>query len=469
MLLTIAVYWPGLMAWFQKDDFAWLSLRWSIHGGRDLASALFAPHTEGTIRPWSHAGYFLAISPIFGVHAFPFRVVAFLTQFANLALLSLIATKLTGSRAAGFGAAILWTVNSALATAMSWIMAYNVTLCAFFLLLAFWLFLRYVETRDWRYYAAQFAVFVLGFGALETNLVYPALVGAYTVAVNRKLLGKVVPLFLVSLAYTAFHLWITPAPTSGPYHAYFDCSIFSTFWMYWKSALGPFRLTVLGIWSMRWPVRATIAMTLAIVGFLICRLLKRDWVVVVFPVWFVATLAPVLPLREQFMMQYLTIPTIGLAMWGAAALVRAWQSGVIYKSAATLILVGYLAVSVPVAVTETRIWSGDSQWSRHMVLSMLDAMRKEPGTLVLLAGVDDRMFHRLIYYMPFGAYGMWDVFVTPETRDTIHRLIDADSWKNFLPDPESVRRARDEHRLQVLDIGGDVVRDITAEYEQRQQ
>lgn len=469
MLLTLAIYWPGLMAWFQKDDFAWLSLRWGIRGWGDLAWALFAPHTEGTIRPWSHAGYFLAISPIFGVHAFPFRVVAFLTQFANLALLSLIATKLTGSRAAGFWAAILWAANSALVTAMSWTMAYNVTLCSFFLLLAFWLFLRYGESGDRRYYAAQFAVFVLGFGALETNLVYPALVGAYAFAANRKLLGKVVPLFLVSAAYTLFHLWITPAPTSGPYHAYFDSSIVPTFWTYWKSALGPIRLTVLGIWSMRWPVRATIFMTLALVGFLICRLLKRDWVVTVFPVWFVATLAPVLPLRDQFMMQYLTIPTIGLAMWGAVGLVRAWQSGVRHKSVATLMLAGYLAVSVPVAITETRIWNGDSQWARHMVLSILDAVRKEPGTLVLLAGVDDGMFHRLIYYMPFGAYGMWDVFVTPETRDTIHRLMDADSWKNFLPDPESVRRARAENRLQVLDISGGVVRDITAEYEQRQQ
>ena len=164
---------------------------------------------------------------------------------------------------------------------------------------------------------------LLGFGALETNLIYPVLLAAYTLGSNRKYFGKVVTLFAVSVAYIALHLWITKPPTLGPYRPYFDRSIFSTLWMYRKSALGPNRLSVLGIFPSPWRSLMAIVLMLAQAGFLIDRLRKRDWIAAIFPVWFVASLAPVLPLRGQFQMQYLTVPTISLAMWGRRV-VRAW-------------------------------------------------------------------------------------------------------------------------------------------------
>ncbi|HEV2688163.1 MAG TPA: glycosyltransferase family 39 protein [Bryobacteraceae bacterium] len=453
ILLTLALYWPGLTAWFQKDDFAWLGLRWGIHGWRDVAWALFAPHTEGTIRPWSHGGFFLVLSSLFGVHPLPFRIFVFLTQFVNLTLLSSIVSRLTASRAAGFWAAILWTTNSALATAMSWTMAYNVILCAFFLLLAFWLFLRYVETGDWRYYAAQFVVFVLGFGALETNLVYPALVGGYVLATNRKLFGKVIPLFLVSLLYTVFHLWITPAPTSGVYHAYFDRSIFSTLWLYWKTALGPARLMMLGIQPSRLRSLIAAALMLALIGFLVDRIRKRDWLVLLFPLWFLAALGPVLPLRDQFQTMYLTIPTIGLAMWGACAALRGWRTGAFFARLATAALVAiYLAISMPLAIAESRAWNRDSQWTRDIVLRVINAAHKEPGTLVLIAGADDRLFESVLYYRPWAAYGMWDVYLTPESRANIHVPIPPDAERTLFADPEAVKQAQAASNLQIVDI-----------------
>ena len=464
-LFCLAVYWPGLMAWFQKDDFAWLGLRWGIHDWRDLGLALFAPHAQGLIRPWSQGGFFLLFSGLFGVHALPFRIFVFITQFADLMLIGAIVRRLTGSRAAGFWAAILWTANSALATAMSWSSAYNVILCAFFLLLAFWLFLRYVETDDRRYYAAQFVVFVLGFGALETNLVYPVLVGAYTLAANRKYLWKVVPLLVVSLAYTLFHLWITPAPTSGPYHAYFDRSIFATFWLYWKSALGPNRLTQVGIFPSLWRSLVAAVLMLALIGFLIDRLRKRDWVTAVFPVWFIATLAPVLPLRDQFQMHYLATPAIGLAMWGAWGVVCGWRAGgALPRFATAAILSIYLVVSVPVSIAESLAWDSSSQSARDIVTRVVDIARKEPQTLVLLAGVDDALLQSVLYYRPFAAYGMWDIYLTPESRANMHERFDAETMKSLFPDRESLKRARSENKLQVLDVGGGAIRDITAQY-----
>src|SRR6266536_3183546 len=79
-LLCLILYREGLTAWFQADDFAWLSLRLHVHTWRDLAHALFAPMAQGTIRPWSERGFFLVFTWLFGIDALPFRICVFLTQ-----------------------------------------------------------------------------------------------------------------------------------------------------------------------------------------------------------------------------------------------------------------------------------------------------------------------------------------------------------------------------------------------------
>ena len=82
---------------------------------------------------------------LFGLDATPFRIVIFATQFANLALVAAIGTRLTGRRAAGFWAAVFWVVNGALVEPLGWVCVYNQVMCAFFLLLAFYFLLRSVE------------------------------------------------------------------------------------------------------------------------------------------------------------------------------------------------------------------------------------------------------------------------------------------------------------------------------------
>ena len=465
MLLTLALYWYGLTAWFQLDDFAWLGLRWGMYGWRDILWALFAPHTEGTIRPWSHAGFFLTLSTIFGVHALPFRIFVFVNQFFNLALVSAIAKRLSSSAAAGFWAAILWTVNSALATAMSWTMAYNVICCATFILLAFWFFLRYAETGERRYYIAQFVVFLLGFGALEINLVYPALAGFYALAVTRKLFLKVIPMGLVSVVYTIAHLAITLPPASGPYRVYFARSIFSTLWKYWLAALGPVRLILVGIGPSRWRSYAMILLMIALAADLFDRIRRRDWLALLYPAWFLICIGPMLPFRDQIMIMYLTIPSIGLAMWGACALMRGWATRNIFARIVVLALLAiYLGVKMPVAIADSRNWNGRSQSTRAFVERVVGASRRDPDALILLSGVDDRLWQTILYYRPWGAYGLWNILLTPESRADIHIPIDPDSLQNFFPTHEAVEQARAAGKLQVLDVSNNHVRDVTSEY-----
>src|ERR1700722_2874796 len=154
-LLGMVLYLPGLMSWFQKDDFAWLGLRNLIHGWREFLWALFAPLAEGTIRTISERLFYLSLPSLFGLNPLPFHAVVFLTYALTTALLSLVTIKLTGSRAACFWAAILWTVNSDLAVPFSWSPIHYEILCSLFLLLALWLFIRYDETGRSLFYWLQ--------------------------------------------------------------------------------------------------------------------------------------------------------------------------------------------------------------------------------------------------------------------------------------------------------------------------
>ena len=71
ILFLLVNYWPGLRAWFQQDDFAWLALWQRIGVDMDLKSALFQPFAQGTVRVFSERVYFLAFRWVFGLNAFP--------------------------------------------------------------------------------------------------------------------------------------------------------------------------------------------------------------------------------------------------------------------------------------------------------------------------------------------------------------------------------------------------------------
>jgi hypothetical protein len=213
-------------------------LRYDVEKWSDGFRILFAPMAQGTIRPWSERLFFLVFEAIFGVEALPFRIWVFLTQTANLTLLSWIVWRVTKSRLAGFLAPVLWTASSALGRPMSWTSAYNQVLCAFFLLASFQFLLRWIETGERRWWRWQWATFLMGFGALELNVVYPALAALYTLACARQHLRRTLPLFLPSALFVLVHRLWAPKVASGPYVMHFDASIFGAFLRYCHIALG---------------------------------------------------------------------------------------------------------------------------------------------------------------------------------------------------------------------------------------
>ncbi len=253
----VIFYRDALSTWFVADDFAWLSLLRLLHERHDLLHELFAPMAQGTIRPWSERGFFMLLESLFGLDALPFRLIVFATAAADVALISWITLRATGSRVAGFIAPLLWTVNTALVRPITWDSSYNELMCPLFLLGALSLFIRYLDTCQRKYWWWQLVVFSLGFGALEINIVYPALAAAWLLfaqtlepkptlqsrdrkgAVSR--LTTILPQTAISTLYFLLHHHIAPIPTTGPYALFFDRSVLKNLALYWTWSLIPQR------------------------------------------------------------------------------------------------------------------------------------------------------------------------------------------------------------------------------------
>src|SRR5262249_24113838 len=151
--------------------------------------------------------------------------------------------------------AMLWITNTALITVMTWSSVYNQALCGFFVLLAFDFLLRYIETGEKRFNRAQWITFLLGFGALELNVMYPALAAAYTLFCARRYFRRTLLLFIPSLVFTTVHRAAAGAVDAPAYAMRFDSTLLNTFWKYltWARGVDHFagpRIAPVWMWSV---------------------------------------------------------------------------------------------------------------------------------------------------------------------------------------------------------------------------
>jgi len=463
-LLCFTIYWPGLTAWFQADDFAWLALRLQVHDWHSLMRAMFTPMAQGTIRPWSERAYFLAFESLFGLNALPFRICAFLTQCASLTLLAAVTRRLAGSAAAGFWAAVLWVVNSSLITAMVWSSAYNQVQCGFFLLGAFWFLLRYVQTGRTSDYIWQWVLFLLGFGALEVNVVYPALAAAYTLLLARKHFLATLPLFIPSAAFALVDRILAAPQASGAYALHFDRALPATLLTYWQWALVSDYLPTSLYGRLESVLLA--CLTLLLLTFVTVRAWRHDWLPAFCLAWFAIVLAPVLPLRDHISDYYLTLPTVGLAMLGAYALLRAWRQPRIWKVLAVTAVAAYMVLMVRFDRIATRWWNQRSWAVERLVLGVERAHQLHPDKTIVLDGVDSALFWAGIFHHPFRLFGVSNLYLTPGSEHHIDAHDATGQVSDFvLPDGAALHAAKGD-RIVVYRVGSERLQAITSTYEE---
>jgi hypothetical protein len=461
----IALYWRGMRIWFAQDDFAWLGLRIHVTDFRSFLWAMFTPLAQGTIRPFSERGFFMLFSYFFGLRALPFRLFVFLNQFVNIVLLVLVTRKLTKSDLAGLVAPLLWLANAAVVTPMAWTSSYNEIQFTTFLLTSFYLFIRYTETGARKFYWAQWVTFVLGFGALELNVVYPALAAFFAILFARRYLLSTIPMFAVSGVYAVIHRMFSAQEKNFYYDLDFHFRpVISTLAHYWNLLLGFFMYVTLRSRPHWIGHAAAILITVVIIGFAAWQTWRRQFLPLFLVGWFLIMLSPLLPLHNHVTDYYMFTASIGIAMLAAYAISVAWKQGWILAAVATGLAALYLIPSVIVAHVVITNDFDRADRVRAIVQSVAYAKRIHPGKTILLKDIDDDMFWSVIYDSPFRIFGWKDVFVTPDSRPQIHdnpNLGAIDSY--FLPEAPMVRALNDGTAL-VYALEDRQLRNVTPQY-----
>ena len=308
--------------WFLADDFAWLGLRFSLFQAKDLVDLLFTPMAQGTVRFLSERAFFLAFPSLFGVESLPMRLWAFGTFALGQMLLVLLLQRRTGSFVPGVCAAIFWSLNFGVTTAISWLSSYNQILLPTLLL-----GMLYCWDRRWP--VAAWACFLAGFGTLESVIVFPALLLAWTWLFDRERWRGTLAFFVPAAAFTALHLFVIPKTTADPsYRMHFDGSVFTTIGIYWQWLLGAVKIRSFGPdWAwLEFP--ALWVLTPATLGFAAWQGRKGDWLPTFGVLTSLALIGPMLPLRDHRTDYYLASASIGVMMTFGCAVARyRWAGG----------------------------------------------------------------------------------------------------------------------------------------------
>jgi hypothetical protein len=448
VLLLLVLYWPGLTTWFYQDDFGWLNLRHDVHSARDLVGALFAPKAHGNMRPLGEDAYWLGLSAIFGVAPLPFHICTFLTQSASLLLLGSIVRRLVSWAPAGLCAQILWLVNMGLAPAMGWSSIYNQVLSAFFFLLAFYFLLRHIETGRRTHEMAHWTAFVLGLGALEINVVYPALAALYTFFFARPYLKKILPMFSVSAAVVMAHFYFAPPPHAGVYAPRVDAAMGATLWTYWKMVLGPM------------PDGAAAPVAAGVLVLIAWSLSRGESAALLGAGWFLLPLLPYLPLPHHVQTYYLAVPSIGVAILGAYAAASLRRFRLAGRIATLVVLVAYLGTSVQASWTTTRWQHARGERVEDLVLGVEEIHQGAKDKIILLEGIDNDLFWSGVADLPFRAKSIPGVYLAPVSETRIQAAPDLFS-KYVLPQAIA-RQALAANRAVVYRFDGQMLHNVTA-------
>jgi hypothetical protein len=368
---------------------------------------------------------------------------------ASLVLLGSVVSRMTSFPAAGFCAQVLWIANTGLAPAMCWTSIYNQILSGFFFLLAFYSLLRYAACGETRYWIAQWAAFVLGLGALETNVMYPAIAAVYTLLFARAYIWNTVPMFPVSALAILAHFRFAPPQHDGVYALHFDRHIFSTLWGYWMRALGPSR-------------PAALLLSCAIAALLVWKARTHAWAGLFGVAWFCLAICPYLPLSAHQEDYYLTAPAIGLAILGGWAIACAWRSPIAWRMAVALCVAVYLETSLPAAWAITQWQHQRGTRVEDLILGVTEIHQAEPGKAILLAGIDTDLFWSGIADAPFRVMEIPHVYLVPGSEALIQGPPDLVA-RYVLPQGLALRALR-EGRAVVYQADGAILRNVTARY-----
>ncbi len=466
ILIVIAVVFPALTSYYFNDDFAWMSLKGLHDQGEPLTSLIFRPAAHGTWRPLSERLTFFLAEKWFPSNPLPFHLLVLATHCLSLWLIYRLTLRLTGSRAAAFAAPLIWALNPSLAQTYAWSSSYMHFLCACLLLAQMTTWLNYLESGSRRWLAATWALFLVGFGVMESNLVFPALALALLVIEKRHFQRqnalKIAFFGAVSVLFVLLHMHFAPKQAAGLYSlSYNPLDMARVVARYTIWCVRPFDIDRLArlprLVNTLWA-----GLTLAsLAGFLVWRAWRRDFRPLAAAAMFLILLAPMTPLHEHVLPYYLSLPLFGFALAAAWAVGTGLNASWPGKTLTALILAGGLLM-FPVALRRSILEWRAMSWQTHDFLAELQqAHQQHSGKILILSGFTPDIYPHCLFHNCTGPTGIGGVFVAPDWA--------AESTSNpgwpFNPqhfaDPESMRARLADGSAVLLDFSTGTPRDTS--------
>jgi hypothetical protein len=204
--------------------------------------------------------------------------------------------------------------------------------------------------------------------------------------------------------------------------------------------------------------------TMALAVFLWRKLRERRYAAL-FPVlWYLVVVGPVLPLSGHLTEYYPFLPAIGLCWLGGWAFAEAWRSRMAWRAVATALAALYGVMVVPQTLAASEWNYNLTERARHLVESLAGAHQRHPGKAIMLYGVDGSLFWNAIRDRSFRLVGLDHLYLPPGSE----RLADTDAqWSGvdtFALSGSATERALERDELEVYDVRGPLLRNITATF-----
>jgi hypothetical protein len=243
---------------------------------------------------------------------------------------------------------------------------------------------------------------------------------------------------------------------------HFGGSMLRTLGTLWTWSVGPTYLST-PLKLPGWALPAGIAVvSLALLLFLAVR--WRRGAAPFFLLWYLATIAPMLPLRDHVTEYYVYIPVIGLCWLGGWGLALAWRSGAVPRIAATAAALIYGLLQIP-HLAEATEWNYNlTVRTRNLVEGVAGAREVHPHQAILLYGMDADLFWNAVRDHPFRLLGIDHVYLAPGTEQHVEARPEWGSVNEFVLPGEVVTRELARNDLVVYDVRGPLLRNMTALY-----
>ncbi len=313
--------------------------------------------------------------------------------------------------------------------------------------------MRFVTTGRRRYYWMQWTTFILGFGAHEVMVVYPAVLFAYVVLFDRRRWPHVALMLLASASLGWLQWRTVQALASGVYQPYFDAaSLVSGLLHYGKSSVAGYE-----------PAVVALLVGIPLLAVAVHQARTKNFLGLFFLAWFLLSLTPYLPAREHRSDYYLVIPTLGLAMLGGWAAVLAMKAAKVYRVAAVMCVGLFLWGSVRRAHQQVNYYQLLSLSVKQLISDVSQARNLHPTKTIVLTNVPEMVFYLSIAHEAFRLVHLFDVYLGP-SHDHISPRPGTPPVETFVLSKRDTLRAVQRKNIVVYDASGPRLVDVTPQY-----